>query len=222
MMETTGSKTRIWAGSADTERGQEESASPHSWRVESTPLGKTGACAPGSGAHRTLLGSQFSKGILGGQSWVCFHLNTRAHAQCRRTRPCTPAPMCANEPRTQGQTLSQEARLGQKHLQATSVPSLRSCWAPGRTGRRPVRARSPALSPSPFSSPPSPLPAPQLISLRRGLQGHLREMASLSILGLRPSLLCVHSLSPGGPGSQRPGGLEPLRPASQGGVFPPS
>lgn len=68
-----------------------------------------------------------------------------------------------------------------------------------------MRARSRALSPSPFNSPPSPLPAPQLISLRRGLQGHLREMASLSILGLRPSLLCVHSLSPGGPGSQRPG-----------------
>ena len=96
---------------------------------------------------------------------------------------------------------------------------------PGRTGRRPARSTGPISSSesvplqlSPITPPGS---EPQFILPRSGLQGHLREIASLSILGLRPSLLCVHSESRGAriPEAR---GLEPRRRASQGGVLPSS
>lgn len=220
-----GSKTRIWLGvhgkgehGAHTERGQEESASPHSWRVESTPLGKTAAGARGSGAHRTLLGSQFSKGILGGQSWVCFHLNTRAHTQSRRTRPCTPAPMCANEPRTQGQTPSQEAHLDRSACRQHLFPLCSLARHPG------------GQEGDPFSSSESiplqlsPIPPP-------GSSAYLTEAWPPRTppgdgQPFHPRLAPLPALRPlfESRGARIPEarGLEPRRPASQGGVFPPS
>lgn len=189
---------------AHTGRGKEESASPHSWRGKSRPLGKTAGRARGLPAHRTLLGAWFSEGIPGRQSWVCLHLNTRAHTQCRRTRPC----MHMNQ--------EHKHRPSPKRPTWGRSPCRRHLLPLGSLARHPrgqketrEEHRRPAFQlwvhPPQLSPITPPGSQPQFISPKRGLQGHLREMASLSILGLRPSLLCVHSLRAGGPGSQRPG-----------------